>query len=122
AGAAAVASAVAVLGAPVRRPFGSPSADALVAIADGFVAGVSKERKPSERTMVVVHIDRAALEDPSDPRDLRSELANGVPIARQAARRLACDASVVELESENGDPLRIGRKKRLINNALRRAL
>jgi hypothetical protein len=44
-------------------------------------------------------------------------------IATQAARRLSCDAGVVEvIEDERGVPLSVGRKRRTITGSLKRAL
>ncbi len=44
-------------------------------------------------------------------------------MAAETARRLACDASVVALiESDDGEPLNVGRKTRTISAALRRVL
>ena len=52
----------------------------------------------------------------------RCELDDGSPLAIETARRLACDASLVQLLERDGQPLRIGRKTRTIPPALRRAL
>ena len=44
-------------------------------------------------------------------------------VARETARRLACDASIVDLiENDDGEPLNVGRKTRTISAPLRRAL
>ena len=44
-------------------------------------------------------------------------------ISRETARRLGCDAGVVEMvEDANGAPLSVGRKRRTIAGALKRAL
>jgi hypothetical protein len=44
-------------------------------------------------------------------------------MAAETARRLACDASVIELtENDDGEPLNVGRKTRTISAPLRRAL
>src|SRR5258708_5387892 len=53
--------------------------------------------------------------------------AGGVPSAhpppRETARRLACDASLLQvLETQSGEPLDVGRKTRSIPPAIRRAL
>ena len=53
----------------------------------------------------------------------RCELDDGPAIPVETARRLSCDASVVEiLENGEGEPLDVGRKTRTIPPALRRAL
>ncbi|MGH8167420.1 MAG: DUF222 domain-containing protein, partial [Woeseiaceae bacterium] len=52
-----------------------------------------------------------------------SFLEDGPHVSAETSRRLACDASVVTLlDDENGEPLSIGRKSRVIPPAIRRAL
>ena len=67
-----------------------------------------------------MHVDAGALsgEEPGG----RCELEDGSPLALQTVRRLACDASLVQLLERDGQPLAIGRKTRTIPPALRRAL
>jgi hypothetical protein len=44
-------------------------------------------------------------------------------VSRDAARRLGCDAGVIEIvEDDHGTPLSVGRKRRAIAGALKRAL
>ncbi len=48
---------------------------------------------------------------------------NGHNINPESARRFSCDAAIQPLlVNSNNDPLRVGRKTRLINNTLRRAI
>ena len=68
------------------------------------------------RYQVVVHVDEAVLGEGG------CELAEGPAIAPETARRLACEASVVEIRERAGKPLSVGRKTRSIPPALRRAL
>jgi hypothetical protein len=49
-------------------------------------------------------------------------LEEGPPLAAETARRLACDASIVEIRERDGEPLSVGRKRRTIPPAMRRAL
>jgi hypothetical protein len=106
--------------AGTSRP-GEARADALVAVADGFLAGAAgTARTGGDRYQVVVHADVATLS--GDEPGGRCELDDGSPLALQTARRLACDASFVRLLERDGQPLRIGRKTRTIPPALRRAL
>jgi hypothetical protein len=99
-------------------------ADALVAVADSFLAGASATgraaRAGGDRYQVVVHVDAGAMsgEEPGG----RCELEDGSPLAVETVRRLACDASLVQLLERDGQPLKIGRKTRTIPPALRRAL
>jgi hypothetical protein len=67
-----------------------------------------------------VHADAATLS--GDEPGGRCELEDGSPLAVETVRRLACDASIVQLLERDGQPLRIGRKTRSIPPALRRAL
>jgi hypothetical protein len=94
-------------------------AEALVAVAESFLAGARAERA-DDHFQVVVHVDAEALRDSAEAR--RAELADGTPIAAETARRLACDAALVPLLERDGKPLSVGRKTRAIPPALRRAL
>jgi Domain of unknown function (DUF222)/HNH endonuclease len=107
-------------------PAGTPSsppmahADALLALADAYVAGQRGERTGGDRYQVVVHVDTATLSGGEEAG--RCELDHGPPVAVPVARRLACDASVVRLLERDGTPLDVGRKTRSIPAPLRRAL
>jgi hypothetical protein len=92
------------------------SADALAAVAELALSG--GERSGGDRHQVVVHVDEAALSGGEGG----CELAEGPALAPETARRLACDASIVELKERDGEPLSVGRKTRSIPPALRRAL
>ena len=69
---------------------------------------------------VVVHVDAMTLS--SDTIEDRCELEHGPALAPEAARRLACDGSVVRILEQDGQPLSVGRRTRAISPALRRAL
>jgi Domain of unknown function (DUF222)/HNH endonuclease len=103
-----------------RISAGEARADALLALADGYLAGARGERTGGDRYQVLVHVDTATLAG-TDPAG-RCEFDHGAPLATQTARRLACDASLVKLLEADGAPLSIGRKARTIPPALRRAL
>jgi Domain of unknown function (DUF222)/HNH endonuclease len=94
-------------------------ADALLLLADSFLAGGSGPRTGGDRYQVVVHVDSATLGDDSGK---RCELDDGMPLAADTARRLACDASLVRVLERDGVPLKLGRKTRTIPPPLRRAL
>jgi hypothetical protein len=69
----------------------------------------------------VVHIDQPVLRDPSASG--QSVLEPGVSLSAETSRRIACDASVVEMKhDDNGNVLDVGRKRRTIPPAIRRAL
>ena len=70
---------------------------------------------------VVVHVDKAVLEDPEQPG--QSAMEGGIGVSAETSRRLACDASTVEMtHDESGTILDVGRKTRKITPAIRRAL
>jgi hypothetical protein len=93
--------------------------EALAAVADLALARPDGNRTSGERYQVVVHVDAPALAADADG---RCELADGAPVAVETARRLSCDGSVVELVEGEGRILSVGRKRRTIPPALRRAL
>jgi hypothetical protein len=95
------------------------NADALVAMADLALANPDADRSGGDRCQVVVHVDAQTLAAHADG---RCELDEGWPLAAETARRLACDASVVELLERDAEVLSLGRKRRTISPALRRAL
>jgi Domain of unknown function (DUF222)/HNH endonuclease len=94
-------------------------ADALLLLADSFLARGPAARTGGDRYQVVVHVDSATLHDGSGE---RCELDDGTPLPAETARRLACDASLVRVLERDGVPLKLGRKTRTIPPALRRAL
>jgi Domain of unknown function (DUF222)/HNH endonuclease len=99
---------------------GEARADALMLMAETMLAGSHGARTAGDRYQVVVHVDTATLR--GDERGETSELDDGVPLAAETARRLACDASIVRILERDGRPLSVGRKTRSIPPALRRAL
>jgi hypothetical protein len=96
-----------------RRAF--HRADALVSLAQGYLRGDRPDRAPIE---IIVTIPASSL---------RAGAADTVEmgetfLAAEAARRLSCDAGLVEVvEDEHGTPLSVGRKRRTIAGALKRA-
>jgi Domain of unknown function (DUF222) len=104
--------------------------DALVALAKTKLA---ERASSADIYQVVVHVDADALRGSAEPRDTAApasprtvprnrRLADGTPLPLSAARRLACDASIVRLLGRAGAPLDLGRKARTISPSLRRAL
>jgi hypothetical protein len=108
-----------------RVRVGARNADALVALA-GVSLGSAAGGSSAERYQVVVHVDAAQLVagagDEGPEGEGRCELENGVPLPREAVRRLGCDASLVRIVERDGRPLSVGRRTRSIPPALRRAL
>lgn len=75
----------------------------------------------AERYQVVVHVDRWVLEAPE--RAGQSALEGGIGVSAETSRRIACDASLVEMtHGHKGNVLDVGRKTRTIPPAIRRAL
>jgi hypothetical protein len=102
--------------APVRRP---SNAEALAALAELALASESEGRSGGERHQLVVHVEQAAL---SGSAEGACALEEGSALAPETARRLACDAAIVEIKERDGQPLSVGRKRRTIPPAMRRAL
>lgn len=95
------------------------NADALVGIAESYLARGPTPVKGAERHHVMVHIDAEAL---SRDGPGRSQLADGPAIAPEVARRLGCDASLSAIVKRGRQVLSVGRKTRAIPAAIDRAL
>src|SRR3990172_7183759 len=96
-------------------------ADALRLVAESALAGGLDPGKASDRYQVVVHIDQPALQDAAAAGESVRE--PGASVSAETSRRIACDASVVEMKhDESGNVLDAGRKRRTMPPAIRRAL
>jgi hypothetical protein len=108
----------AVTSFPQRR------ADALVAIAEHYLAtgsGDAVNLKASDRCQLIMHVHSGAIAGSLDA-DPSANL-DGKWLLPDAARRLACDASLrLVKEDEYGNVLDIGRRSRIISSAMSRAL
>jgi hypothetical protein len=100
----------------VRRP---SKAEALAAMAELSLASESHSRSGGERRQLVVHIEESALTGSNEG---ACALEEGSALAPETARRLACDASIVEIRERDGEPLSVGRKRRTIPPAMPLAL
>jgi hypothetical protein len=98
----------------IDESWSARQADALVSMASSYLSGnVEKTRNTSDDYLVTIHVDQSALANG----DGRSSL----PI--ESVKRMCCDGHTVVLgESENGEPLNIGRKTRTVPTAIKRAL
>jgi hypothetical protein len=96
------------------------NADALVSMAETLLANGPARRPAGERYQLVVHVDQGALGD--DDQDGCCEVEDGPALPAETARRLGCDASLVAIVERDGRPLSVGRKRRTVPPALRRAL
>ena len=94
--------------------FFARQADALVAVARGYLSGTGGEKQAkSDNYQVVVHVDAAALKDKGGKSDLPVE----------SVRRIACDADLVAVTRDaKGNLLNLGRKHRVVSPQLKRAL
>ena len=104
-----------------RGPWATRAADALVEISESALETGPRPMVGSERHQVVVHVDAGVLEGASP--DGRCQVSGAGVLSAHTARRLGCDASVRALtEAPDGRPLDVGRSRRVVPGALRRAL
>jgi hypothetical protein len=101
--------------------FHARQADALVEVAKAYLAeGSEKKASSADHYQIMVHVDEKALRPTDTSRDA-SECKSDLPI--ETVRRLCCDGAIVPVtEDEEGNPLKVGRKHRIVQPALRRAL
>jgi len=94
-------------------------ADALMSVAQEYLRGDRPQRSPIEVMVTIPQRGlRADMTEPSEVGEMGESF-----VSAEAARRLSCDAGVVEvIEDEHGTPLSVGRKRRTIAGALKRAL
>jgi len=101
-------------------PYSRRRADALACIAESFLAHDVLESPGADRQQIVVHVAAETLRSGSAG---CCGIEHGPSIPAETARRFACDASVVALvEDEDGGPLNVGRKTRIVSAPLRRLL
>jgi hypothetical protein len=110
--------------------FHARQADALVEVAKGYLSGESSKKTGSaDHYQIMVHAAAVAVDEKAlrpnasgtpDRRDA-SDAKSDLPI--ETVRRLCCDGAIVPVtEDEQGNPLNVGRKHRIVQPALRRAL
>jgi len=91
-------------------------AGAIAEMAESYLANGPAQSSSADRYQVMLHID-AETSEPT------AHLEDGPDVTAVTSKRICCDTSVSELiEDENGEPLSIGRKSRVIPPAMRRAL
>jgi hypothetical protein len=122
-----------------RDPHAAAQADALVEmITAGHTARLDNHGADDSRYLVTIIAERAALtaEPPADggsgsdavstagrTGSALCHIESGPALAGETARRIACDATIVDItESPDGTVLDVGRRTRKINRRLRRAL
>jgi hypothetical protein len=101
-------------------PFRMRRADALARIAESYLAHDVLESPGADRQQIVVHVAAETLRSRAAG---CCEIEHGPSIPAESARRLSCDASWVTLiEDDDGEPLNVGRKTRIVSAPLRRLL
>jgi hypothetical protein len=112
------------------------SADALLDVARVFLDTAPQDRSGEDRTLVVVHVSAENLSGRGGEPDVPAGTFSGPrrtdptchvdgvgPIEAETARRLACDSPLLgSIVAEHGNVLALGRTRRLVSRALRRAL
>jgi hypothetical protein len=93
-------------------------ADAAVLMAETSLQVAGRDIATADRYQVIVSVDASELATPSK----RPTVKGAGPIARETARRIACDCSVSTHTTVNGEPTDIGRRSRLWPNAMARAI
>lgn len=97
----------------VETSWQARQADAFVDIVKDYLGGSRGDDAGGDNYLVTVHVQQSALADGNG----RSAL----PI--ESVRRLCCDGkAVVITENEEGEPLAIGRKTRIVPTAIARAV
>jgi len=104
---------------PDLRPAGRRRAEALVAICRTALAAGDLPDSGGDRPQVVVTVPLDTLTSGIGA----ATLEDGTPISPAAARRIACDAGIIPaVLGSRGEPLDVGRSRRLFTGPLRRAL
>lgn len=99
---------------------GTRRADALLSLARCGLEAPAESRGSGDPCELVVHVDAETLA--ADEIQERAEIEDGPALPPETVRRLACDASVVRIIERDGRPLSVGRRRRTVHPALRRAL
>jgi hypothetical protein len=97
-----------------------PRPDALVQVAESFLAHGQASGTGGDRYQIFIHVEQ----DPLAPDGtLAATLEDGTRVSAETFRRIACDASLVQVSRDAaGNLLDIGRRTRSVPSALRRAL
>jgi hypothetical protein len=83
---------------------------------DSRAKDISRRSCTADHYQVTIHVDEKALRGAPDEHS-----RSGLPI--ETVRRLCCDGAIVPLvENEAGKPMGLGRKHRVVNPSLKRAL
>ena len=100
-------------------------ADAAVLMAETSLQQAGREIATADRYQVIVSVDATDLstrEHHAQTPSKRPTLKGAGPIARETARRIACDCSVSTHLTSNGEPMSIGRKSRICPTTMARTI
>lgn len=103
--------------ADTERPTDERRADALVAIADAYLASRPADRSGADRTQVIVHEHRDENGSITD-----AHLDDGTPISEAERRRISCDAATLTVTIGHRDEPEVGRRSSGVSAGLRRRL
>jgi hypothetical protein len=104
------------------------NADALLDVARGFLTAAPEDRSGEDRAMVVVHVSAENLAGgvpagTSQPAEAKCHIQGVGSIEAATAQKLACDNRLLgAVVDRHGAVLALGRTRRLVNQAQRRAL
>ena len=100
-------------------------ADAAVLIAESSLKQAGRNIAAADRYQVIVSVDAADITGSTHKQDTPSKrptIKGAGYIARETARRIACDCSISTHITSNGEPMDIGRISRIWPNAMERAI
>ena len=100
-------------------------ADAAVLMAESSLQQAGRNIAAADRYQVIVSVDAADITGSTQQQDTPSKrptIKGAGPIARETARRIACDCSISTHITSNGEPMDIGRISRIWPNAMERAI
>ena len=100
-------------------------ADAAVLMAESSLQQAGRAIAAADRYQVIVSVDAADITGSTDEQNTPSKrptIKGAGPIARETARRIACDCSISTHIKSNGEPMDIGRISRIWPNAMERAI
>jgi hypothetical protein len=90
-------------------------------MAETLLTNQPEQSTGGARSELVVHVDAGALVAAGDAGGT-CHLDGGVGLHPETARRLGCDAGLVRIIERDGRPLSVGRRRRTVSPAMRRAL
>ncbi len=96
-------------------------ADALIDVGRGFLDTAPEDRSGEDRTLVVAHVSVELLAGNvpagTSPDSQVCHLDGHGPLAPATAQRLACDNPILPVVVAGGQPLSLGRTRRLVSRA-----